>query len=156
MTFQMVFLPNLTAYSMASVKRFEIGYPHPNLISPGELRQLEIVHKALGKCSITCFFGHIGYTPCSSYSKAIGLKPEHIKPDSWCQQLIQNFRLFFFLPNENLSIIVFVAIIVTKKINEAVIEKIMPAKIRRHLKLCSWEVWTSAFNSATCWSCEQQ
>lgn len=57
-------------------------------------------------------------------------------------------RLFFF-PKENLSIILFVVIILTKKINEAVIEKMMPAKIRSHLKLYSWEVWTSAFNSAT-------
>lgn len=52
------------------------------------------------------------------------------------------FRIpaFLFFSKENLSIILFVAITLTKKINEAVIEKMMPAKIRRHLKLYSWEV----------------
>jgi len=83
------------------------------------------------------FLGHIEglsvyalgqqYNPCSSHSKAIGLKPKCTISDSWCQAADSETQPFFF-SKENLSIILFVFIILTKKINEAVIEKIMPAK----------------------------
>lgn len=51
------------------------------------------------------------------------------------KQRIQNLSLFF--SEENLPIILFVVIILPKKINEALSGKVMPAKIRRHLKSLS-------------------